>query len=334
MAKVTIIVINFNGEKYLKNCLKSLSEQTYKHKEIFFIDNNSNDDSIKFVRENFPHIMIFGNKENRGYAAAANQGIKASSARYIMIINPDVILNKDYLEKAVKKMEIDHRIAAISGKIFYYDFLKNKKTEIIDSVGLHCFRNRRVIDKGQGEKDKVRYDVSKEVFGVSGACPLYRIYSLKDIALNDEIFDEDFFMYKEDVDLSWRLKLRGWKSYYLADSIAYHSRGTGALDGFDHLSILKNRKHLSKFQKYHAYKNQRLMQIKNEMLSNFFQDFFPIMSKEILILGYMLFKEPRLLKALTEIISKLPKMLKKRKIIMKNKKLNSQEIKVWLQGIK
>ncbi len=332
--KVTIVIINYNGARFIRSCLKSIFKQTYPNKEVIFIDNNSTDDSIPVLQKEFPRVIIFANKDNKGYTGAANQGIKAANGRYVMLMNPDIIFEADYLQKAIRKMEHDHRIGALIGKLYRYDFEKHRKTDYIDSVGLYCFRNRRIIDRGQGLKDQVRFDISKEVFGVSGACPLYRIHALNDIAVNQEIFDQDFFMYKEDIDISWRLRLRGWKCYYLADAIAYHGRGTGILDQFNHFAVFQSRKTLSRFQKYHAYKNQRLMQIKNEIAKNFLHDAIPILFKEILILAYITFREPYLYLSIFEILKKLPLMLKKRNIIMKNKKVDWEDMSIWLEGKK
>lgn len=334
MPKVTIIIINYNGLRFLQSCLTSLTAQTYWNKEIIFIDNNSTDKSVEFVQAHFPSIIIFANKDNKGYTGAANQGIKAADSRYVMIMNPDIIFESDYLEKAVQKMENNHRIGALTGKLYKYDFEKKEKTEKIDSLGLYCFRNRRIIDKCQGQKDKAQFDISKEVFGVSGACPFYRRHALNDIAINGEIFDENFFMYKEDIDISWRMRLRGWKCYYLADAIAHHGRGTGILKDYSHFAVMQNRKSLSRFTKHYSYRNQRLMQLKNEMIPNIIHDFIPIFIKEVLIAGYILVFEPYLIKSLFQFFKLLPSTLKKRRFIMKNKKVGWEEMRVWLEGKK
>lgn len=212
---------------------------------------------------------------------------------------------------------------------------KNEKTKFIDTVGLFCYRNRRFIDDGQGLEDKGQFNKPKEVFGISGACPLYRKSALEDVKINgkyNEYFDNDFFMYKEDIDISWRLRLYGWKCYFTPDAIAYHGRGTGVLKRFTHFEVLKNRKKLNKFQKHYSYKNQRLMQIKNEFIRGILKDFFSIIWKEILIFGYILFREPFLLKSFGKMIVQTPKMLKKRHHIMKNKKVSYKQMQKWLSN--
>ncbi|MDP2624835.1 MAG: glycosyltransferase family 2 protein [Candidatus Peregrinibacteria bacterium] len=350
---LSIILIGYNSKKFLKHCLGGVEKQTLKNVETIFIDNDSSDDSVAYVKRNFKWAKIVDNRENIGYVGAANQGIKMSKAKYVMILNPDLILSPEYLKKIVAKLEKDKKIAAITGKALKYDFEKDEPTKFIDTTGLYCFRNRRVIDRGQGSLDEGQYDKEEEVFGISGAVPVYRREALEDIKLpmltkdrfhhddySDiefienayEYLDEDFFMYKEDIDVSWRLRLRGWKCYYLPQALCHHGRGTGVLKRYTHWEVYQGRKGLSNFQKYYAYKNQRLMQIKNEMWGNFFQDFFPIVSKEILIFGYILFREPYLFKAIWKIFLQLPHALKKRRLIMQRRKVTPDQMAKWLNG--
>lgn len=330
---VTYVIINYNSRDLLGSCIESIQDQDYHEKEIIFIDNGSTDGSFEFVRENFPQVTAIKNS-NIGYAKAGNQGIKAAGGEYVMLLNPDVIFEKDYTRLCIEKMEEDSRIASIAGKIKKYDFAANRKTDIIDTVGLFCYRNRRIIDDGQGIKDKGQFNSPKEVFGVSGACPIYRKKALEDVKIKEEYLDEDFFMYKEDVDIAWRFLLFGWKNFYLPSAKAYHGRGTGVLKKFTHLEVAKNRSKLPKKTKYFSYKNQRLMQVKNELAGNFWEDMIPIIWKEILIAGYVLFREPFLVKAFGQFLSQLPSALGKRHYIMKHKRVSSKNMKQWLSNKK
>ncbi len=342
-SKLSIILVGYNSKALLKHCLKGVDSQTEKNIETIFIDNNSQDGSASYVKKNFKWVKVVENKENLGYAGATNQGIKMSQAKYVMVLNPDLILTPNYSKTIIHKLEKNKKIGAITGKVLKYDFEKEKPTTQIDTAGLYCYRNRRVIDRGQGLEDKGQYDQEEEVFGVSGAVPIYRREALEDVKLPNysghstldeayEYFDEEFFMYKEDIDLSWRLRLRGWKCVYYPKVICYHGRGTGVLKRFTHWEVYKGRKHLNKFQKYYAYKNQRLMQVKNEMFGNLWRDFFPILFKEILILGYIVIREPYLLKALGHFFIQLPPALKKRRLIMRRKKVSAKQMSKWLNG--
>jgi len=336
--KISIIIINYNTEHFLKTCIESLQNQTYKNKEIIIIDNNSKDNSCTYLQKKWDQsTTIICNPDNKGYSGAANQGINISTGDYIMLLGPDIQYEKDYIENSIKKLEQDQKIGVLGGKLKKYDYKKGEKTNKIDSVGLFSYKNRRIIDLGQGQEDKGQFDQETEVFGISGASPIYRKTALEEIKLPtpyNEYLDNDFFMYKEDIDISWRLRLKGWKAYYIPTAVAHHGRGTGTLKDHNHTAVLKNRSKLTKFQKYYSYRNQRLMQLKNEFLKGFIHDLFPIIWKEILITGYILFFEPQLLKATFSIIKLTPKMLKKRKYIIKNAKINWKEMEKWLSNKK
>lgn len=267
--KISIVLIHYNTPHFLHTCLDSIFNQTYGNIEVIFIDNNSPDkDGLEYVKKEYGHhenLQIIDNEDNLGYAKAANQGIKASDGEFVVITNPDIIYTPEYFEKIIARVEKDNNIAGITGKVIKYDFENKKPTDLIDTVGLFAFKNRRIIDRGQGLQDKGQFDQEEEVFGVSGACPLYRREALDDVKIMDEYFDEDFFMYKEDVDLSWRFLLYGWKNLYFPGALAYHGRGTGVLDRTTTGKTLKHRGKLSRFQKKYSFKNQLLMEKKNDL---------------------------------------------------------------------
>jgi GT2 family glycosyltransferase len=341
--KISIVIIHYNTPHFLKKCLDAIFAQTYQNIEVIFIDNNSPDKTgLEIVEEKYgdkKRLKIVPNEDNLGYAKAANQGIKMAlsdeegnePAEYVVITNPDIIYTPEYFEKIVERAEQDKKIAAITGKVLKYDFDRDVTTNIVDTVGIFAYRNRRFIDDGQGLLDEGQFAEEREVFGVSGACPMYRSSALEDVKIFDEYMDEDFFMYKEDVDLSWRFLLYGWKNFYYPKAVAYHGRGTGIHRRFFNKDVLKNRAKLSKFQKTYSYKNQHLMEKKNELWGNFLRDFFPIMLKKVGLAFYITFREPFLWKSYFEHLKQLPKILKKRKVIMKNKKVGAKEMKKWFQ---
>lgn len=327
---ISVVLIGYNNKKLLKPCLAALQRQTLKN-DVFYIDNASQDGSVAWIKHHHPHVRVMANTENKGYAAAANQGIQATRTSYVMILNPDLLLDPDYLALAVAKMKTNSRIAALTGKILHYDFQNNKKTDILDTTGLLIFPNRRVVDRGQGERDHGQYDQEEEVFGISGACPVYRREALEDVKLLGDYLDEDFFMYKEDVDLSWRLRLRGWACYYLPAAVGYHGRGTGAILRSNLREIVRGRKSLTRFQKYYSYKNQRLMQVKNDLLSNLWPHLPALLFKEVLATSHMLFSEPYLLKSFAHGLWQFPRALKKRHFIMRRRIATPQEMARWFQ---
>ena len=247
-----------------------------------------------------------------------------SKGEYILCLNQDIVLDKDFIKNAVEAMKMGEKIGAVQGKLLKI------QNPIIDTTGLLMFKNRRVVARGQGEKDKGQYKKG-EVFGVDGAAPLYRRKALEDIKVNNEYFDKDFFMYKEDVDLAWRLQLYGWKIIYQPKAIAYHPRTAGEKAVKNYVSIAIERRKLSEFAKYHSFKNDRLMRIKNELLGLFFRDFCRIIIKEIAAWAYVIFFEKYAWKAIKELFKQTPNAWRKRKIIMKRRRIGTREIKKWFQ---
>lgn len=363
--KVSIQIVTWNSRKFLPECLESIFNQTYKDYSVLIIDNASNDDTIEFVKENYPAVAILRNNKNLGFAAAHNQGIRLfESSPYLLVVNPDVILEKDWLEKILSVVEKDKKIGAIGGKLLKIytsepEINEKVKTKIIDSTGLQVLRSRRVIDRGEGELDQGQYDKKEEVFGLSAACALYSRTALEDIKIptnyksnaniqiyknssirnkfvigrkasgvNGEYFDEDFFSYKEDVDLSYRLRWRGWKLFYTPEAVAYHYRQVpGGKKKI--LDIIKKRRERSALVRYLSYRNHIFLLTKNESFINFLKDLPWILFYELGKFLYFLLFEQRTLRVIPNFFAKLPRMLKKRNWVIKNRKINSREIRKW-----
>ena len=329
---VSGIVIGYQSRELLDTCLGALGRQSLSVDDVIFIDNCSGDGSVRFVREQYPDVRVIEHDSNLGYARAANEGIDASTGEYVLILNPDVILQEGYVAAAIKSLAADPSAAGVTGISYKYNFEGDQATDIIDSAGLIMMRNRRVIDRGAGKRDEGQYAVRTEVFGVSGHCPVFRRAALEDAKIGSEYFDEDFFMYKEDVDLCWRLRLFGWTFWYEPTAVVYHGRGTGVVDRKGILGSVKGRIQLSPFQRYHSYVNQRMMILKNELPATFLRDFAQISVSEIAALMWVLLREPETSKGILKILRNVPVVLRKRKEIMARKRVNANQIRPWIRG--
>jgi len=325
--KVVVGLVTFNGEKYLPFCLDSLKRQTFRNFCLFVVDNNSQDGSVSFLRKHYPEAEIVQNKKNLGFSRAYNQIIHWTKSDYILCLNQDVILEPDFLEILVSFLDRHPQVGSLSGKIYRWDFEKNQKTKIIDTVGLKVFRNHRVIDEGQGKEDRGEYNQIKEIFGPSAAVALYRRKALEDIKVDNEYFDEDFFAYKEDVDLAFRLRIAGWSSFFVPQAIAYHDRTTSQKG-----DIIKNRSLKSQFANYHSYRNHLLVILKNEFFSNLILCFPQIFWYEFKKFVYLLIFERKTLKGLVDILKLLPKVIKKRKIIKQKRKIKAKDLRKWFNS--
>ncbi len=210
---VSIVIINWNGKEHLARCLASLEAQTYRDFETIVVDNGSTDGSVAFVRERFPTVHLICNDHNLGFARANNQGIAIAHGRYIVLLNNDTQTEPQWLEALVRAAEAHPEIGAFAPLVLF-----NDRRDTVDSAGLTVSVFGHGIQNLLGERvERVRGVC--EVFGVSATAALLRRELLQDIGL----FDEDYFIYYEDVDLAWRARLRGWRSFLVPQAIVYHT---------------------------------------------------------------------------------------------------------------
>ena len=323
--KISINIVTYNALKYLPHCLDSIKKQSFSNYEVLILDNNSSDGSIKYIKDNYPEFKIIENKKNLGFAKAHNLGIKKSSGDYVLCLNQDIILDNDFLTNVDQFLDSHLRVASLSGKLYYWDFQNNKKTQQIDSLGIKVHKNFKFSDLNQGEFDSDDFCQEIEIFGPSGAAPVYRRSALEEIALDGEYFDEDFFMYKEDIDLAFRLHLAGWFSYFLPQAQAYHDR---TLKSDQHL--IKNRRQRSQISNYYSYRNHLFVLLKNLDVKIFLKYFFYISFFEFVKLGYILIFEPKNVIAALDFLGKSAKVFSKRKLIQNSKKVGSSFTEHWI----
>lgn len=315
---VSIIILTYNSEKYIEDCLKSVSGQTYKDVEVIVVDNNSKDRTRGILEKINGNQRVILNNENLGYTGGNNIGIRKSRGEYIVVINPDVVLDENYVEIIVDEFKKDLQIGSVQGKC--YQLNNGLKTKIIDTVGFKFFKSGRIIDEGQGDEDIGQYEEERKIFGVNGNAAAYRRTTLNDIKYKEEYFDEDFFYCAEDFDLAYRAENRGWKCVYIPQAILWHDRYSAKSISGGWKEFRKTRKSQSLWLRKMSWRNVWLTFIKNLPLKSFFHPQF--LKRQIKFGLYLLFFEPGILLAKFSIIKLLPKMLKKRKFIMKNKKID------------
>lgn len=305
-------------------------------------------------------IKYIKNTENAGFGKPHNEAMRMMKGDFILLLNYDAILKPDYVKNALPVFK-DEKVGAVQGKLLRYDFEKNElcknrenpQLNIIDTTGLMMFKNRRIVCVGQGKADNDQFEKEREIFGADGAVPVYRKEMLEDIKLPVidlthpqpplkrgkfakrmgcvyEYFDENFFMYKEDVDLAWRMRLAGWKAIYTPKAVAYHGRGSGDSMANNYLDIIKERRKINNFAKYLSFKHQRLMQIKNDFPSLLFTKHLPqFIFKEIGAWIYMAIFERFIFKILKDLYQDIPLFLKKRKMVMSKKRVGKREMEKW-----
>ncbi|MBN1257095.1 MAG: glycosyltransferase family 2 protein [Planctomycetes bacterium] len=218
MPGVSLIIPNRDGEEYLRDCLDAIAEQTLPPLEVIVVDDASVDSSIAMLEKEYPGIRLLKSGDGvapRGFAATVNTGIKASTGEYIALLNNDTKPEARWLEEMVTAMEQQPRAASCASRMLHKDG-KN-----INAVGLIFNANGTCGALGDGELDDERFDKNCEVFGPSGGAALWRKSALDKIGL----FDEDFFAYWEDADLSYRARAAGFISIYAPKARVLHLEG-------------------------------------------------------------------------------------------------------------
>ncbi len=210
--QISIVIPNFNGNEFLKECLSSIKKQTYPFYDVIIVDNGSEDESVEFIQKNYPEFKLIQNKENLGFATAVNQGIKASMSEYIFLLNNDTELEINCISNLLKCIEKDDKLFAVSSKMIQYD-----DRNLIDDAGDEYTILGYTRKVGNNRSSK-QYQNEREIFSASAGAALYR-KSIFDII---GYFDENFFAYMEDVDISYRAKLYGFKCYYCPSAVVYH----------------------------------------------------------------------------------------------------------------
>ena len=250
MVKVAVVILNWNGRELLEKFLPSVVKYSSSHAQVFVIDNASNDNSISFLKENYPGVQLVQNPRNEGFAKGYNNGLRHIHAEYYILLNSDVEVTENWIQPVVTLMESDKKIASCQAKIRDY---KNKALfeyagaagGFIDKYG-YAFCRGRIFDSF--ETDTGQYDDQKEIFWATGACMFIRSESY----LKAGGFDEDFYAHMEEIDLCWRLKNSGYKIMYCPQSVVYHLGGATLSKIDPHKTYLNFRNNLILFFKNHS----------------------------------------------------------------------------------
>ncbi len=310
MTKIStsVVIPNWNGKHLLKTCLTSLQKQTLKNFEIIVVDNGSVDGSVEYIKRYFPKVKLITLDKNYGFTRAVNEGIQKSLGNYIVLVNNDTESDKDYLKYLVLAAKNHSDVGFVTGKLlnFYNRELLDSAGDAVDVVG-HSY------NIGLREKDGPRFNKAGYAFLVTGGGSLFKKEVFKSVGL----FDEDYFSYMEDIDLCLRAQFQGFKGWYEPKAVLYHIRKAtsvkvGALSEYWHFrNMMQNI--IKDYPAALLLKNFNWLKI---LLVNI--NTIRFLASE----GYL----PQALQAEWYILWNLPKLLKKRQLIQKNKKVTDEYI--------
>ena len=233
---IAVVILNWNGQKWLEKFLPTVIEKS-SMAHIYIADNASTDDSVSLIENNFPSVKIIQNQLNEGYAKGYNDALKDLKEKYFVLLNSDIEVTDNWIEPIINLMEENPNISACQPKILDYN---NKDSfeyagasgGYIDNLG-YPFTRGRIFD--EIEPDNNQYDDVKEIFWASGACFFIRADHFNEV----NGFDNDFFAHQEEIDLCWRLNIKGYQIMVHPRSVVYHVGG-GTLDDSSPLKTYLN----------------------------------------------------------------------------------------------
>jgi GT2 family glycosyltransferase len=271
--KAAIVILNYNGEAHLRRFLPSVIEHNPEDVEVIVADNGSTDDSVAFLKTEFPNIRLILLQENYGFAGGYNEALKQVDADIFVILNSDVEVTQGWLEPLLTEMEKRPEVTACQPKIRAVE--KRKHFEYAGAAGGFLDKNGYPFCRGRifnhTERDIGQHDDEREVFWASGACLVIRSSAFHEV----EGFDETLFAHMEEIDLCWRLKNQGRRIYCFPQSIVYHLGG-GTLASTNPRKTYLN------------FRNNLAIIVRNDYKNSLFPKIFKRMIFDGAASGYML----------------------------------------------
>jgi GT2 family glycosyltransferase len=297
--EISVIIVTHNSEKYIRACLKSLFRASYTNLKVHVIDTASSDDTQKFLSE-FPKLRVTASAKNLGFAAANNLALELTKSEFVFLLNPDTIIEKDVFEPLVQTMQGDAGVGACQPLVYLLNDPKvvnlyGKKTHFLGFDWIDGYKAIKIPDQG-------------EITSFSGSGVLLRIAMLREVGA----FDSAYFMYYEDSDLAWRMRMHGWKIVFVPDSKMRHDYKYIPADGG-----------LSFSRKVYYNERNRLMTLfKNYSIRTLLAiaPAFCFTELGLLLIGAIQGWLGSMLEAYFSFFAMLPSLMKKRAIVQSSRK--------------
>jgi GT2 family glycosyltransferase len=305
--KTAIVVPNWNGADFIGPCLQSLLVQT-SDPLVIVVDNGSVDESVELIEKGFPGVHLIKLPKNRGFAGGVNAGIKYAleqGADAVALFNNDAVADENWLKELTRELKKNTDVGIVTGKLMRSD----KKH--IDSTGDYYSTWGIPFPRGRNQVDTGQYEDVEQVFGASGGASLYRSKMFKNVGL----FDEKFFAYYEDVDISFRARLAGWEIIYTPKAVAYHD-----------VSATSSR--LGDFTRYHSVKNFLMLYTKNMPVKLYWKylPYFLYQFARTTARSFIDLKPHIWLKSVAVFVSYLPELIDERHQIQNDRAITVAEV--------
>jgi GT2 family glycosyltransferase len=317
---VSITIVTFNSSRYIRRCLEAVFAQEGVSIEVIVADNGSADATRQILKEFSGRLRTILLASNCGFADAQNRAIGSAAGEWILTLNPDVLLEPDFLRNLLDAATFDAGAGAVCGKLLSigagFEPLPEPR---IDSTGIYFTPAMRHFDRGWRQPGDTSSERIEYVFGATAAAALYRRGMIKDIAVDGNFFDPDFFVYREDADVAWRAQLLGWRCIYTPHAVGSHVRTVTSV----------NRRSVPAVINMHSVKNRFLMRVKNATGGVCRRCWAPMLFRDLVVIGGSLLWEPSSARGLWGFVQCLPRALRQRRSIMSRRRVEDAELASW-----
>jgi GT2 family glycosyltransferase len=308
MPKVSVIIVNHNGQGLITPCLHAITRQSFRDFEIIVVDNGSTDGSLAEVKktlEAFPQsrVRVVPLGKNLGFAGGNLEGLRLASGEYIALLNNDTEADERWLEELVRAVDGHPEVGICASTLLV------QGTEVIDSAGIMYATSLKGFNRGEGES-RAKYQEEEHVFGACAGAALYRKRMIEEVGF----LDVDFFLIHEDVDLSFRAQLAGWKVLYTPAAIVYHK-------------VRSSIGRMSDLAVYYTLRNVEFVRIKNVPTMLLLRCLPQMLTGAVVEFAYFAVKHRHLwiyLKAKLDVLMEVSEMFRKRRVIMRTRKVSLQ----------
>lgn len=321
LISINLVLVD-SSDEFIRNVLQDIKGQSYTNYEFNILYNGLNQKLVeKLHYYKFGNTNIYQNKKvPTGFCENHNYLIRKSKGEVLLILNPDLRLNEDFIINAINYFQNNSNAGFIAPKLYQMSNDSNySETQIIDSSGMRLNIFQRHLDINSNQLDPSN-DIVAYVWGATGAAFFVRKNAIQSIILsNGNYFDERFYMGREDADLSYRLRLMGWHCLYVPDSVGYHKRTT----------LPNNRRSQSKLYNYHQVKNRFILRFNNISVVVLILLFIPFILRDISIFIYCVLFERHSLKAFLWVIKNYKSLFRIRKEIQNNRVIGFRKELSW-----
>ena len=319
---VAVLMVTHDSASDLPAGLAAVGELRPPPAELVVVDCASSDASVAEARRAAPATLpmrLEALSENRGFAGGMNRAIALSTAPYLLTLNADACLAPNFLAALVARLEDPRlaRVAAVTGRLVRSG--PPESAPHLDACGMKLSWTWRHFDRGSGEPDRGQYGAAARVFGATGAATLWRRAALDDVAIDGEIFDERYHSFREDAELAFRLRERGWEILYEPAAVATHRRRV----------LPERRTELPPAVNLHSLKNRYLLRIDHQTIGNFLWTLPATLARDLAALAWVLLREPSSLPAYAWLWRRRRELAAHRRLVQQRRTVPSRAIGRW-----